>query len=93
VGSLLKTINSKEYLLTIQYDLTEFSLAIPLETTDANTISKHFVKQVICTYGTPGSILTDQGQNFMSKVFANVCKLLQVNKFTLRRTTRRETGH
>lgn len=31
-------------------------------------------------YGTPISILTDQGSNFLSEVFKSVCKLLRIKK-------------
>ncbi|VVC38594.1 Ribonuclease H-like domain,Envelope fusion protein-like [Cinara cedri] len=46
VGPLLKTENGKEYLLTVQDDLLKFSLAVPLQATDANTVAKNFVEHI-----------------------------------------------
>lgn len=35
---------------------------------------------MICEHGIPQKVLTDQGTNFLSNVFKNVCKLLKVDK-------------
>jgi len=37
-------------------------------------VAKEFITKIIC--GIPKTILTDQGTNFLSKLFKNVCKLL-----------------
>ena len=44
------------------------------------TIARAFVEEIILKFGIPQTILTDQGSNFMSEVFRNVCKLLKINK-------------
>jgi len=44
------------------------------------TIARAFVEEIILKFGIPQTILTDQGSNFMSEVFRNVCKLLKIKK-------------
>jgi len=44
------------------------------------TIARAFVEEIILKFGIPQIILTDQGSNFMSEVFRNVCKILKIKK-------------
>ena len=55
-------------------------MAIPIEHQGTVTIAKAFVEEVILKFGIPQMILTDQGSNFMSEVFTNICKLLKIKK-------------
>lgn len=63
VGPLTKSRNDYMYILTLQDDLTKFSAAYPLKTTDAATIAKTFVEKFVCYFGIPTNILSDQGSN------------------------------
>jgi len=42
--------------------------------------SKEFVTKIVLKHGIPEKILTDQGTNFLSEIFKNMCKLLKINK-------------
>jgi hypothetical protein len=80
VGLLSLTNMGNIYIPTIQGELTRYALAIALATTDAQTIAQAFVECFVCIYGIPISILTDCGTNFLSDLFKNVCKLLDIEK-------------
>lgn len=80
VGPLKVSQRGNSFILTMQDDLTKFSAAVPLPNHTANTIAKAFVEQFVCQHGIPNSIVTDQGPDFMSKVFTACCKLLQIKK-------------
>lgn len=80
VGPLTETLNGNRYLLTFQDELSKYTLATPLRTQDAETVAKAFVQEVILKFGIPQVVLTDQGSNFMSEVFRNMCKLLKIKK-------------
>ena len=67
VGPLLKTKNGYEYILTMQDQLSKFCLAVPLKDTLAATIADSFIKKFICIFEVSKVVLTDQGQNFLSK--------------------------
>lgn len=79
-GPLPISDNNNRYILTMQDDLSKYSLALPMENAEANTVAKIFVTELICRHGTPQSILTDQGSNFLSSIFKNVCKLLKIKQ-------------
>jgi hypothetical protein len=73
VGPTDVTNKGNKYILTFQDDLTKFVVAIPIPTQDAETVAREFVQNVVLKYGIPEAILTDQGENFLSKLFASVC--------------------
>jgi hypothetical protein len=80
VGPLPETQGGNKYILTVQDDLSKFVTAVPIPRQDAKTIAKEFVANVILKMGTPTQVLTDQGANFLSEVFNDVCKLLKIKK-------------
>lgn len=80
VGPVDTSHKGNSYILTIQDDLSKYSTAIPLQNHTANTIAQAFVEHFVCLHGIPDSIVTDQGREFMSKIFTTCCKLLKIQK-------------
>ena len=80
VGPLPTTLSNNIYILTMEDDLTRYTLGVPIPDQKANTVAEAFVTHFVCVHGIPGTILTDQGTNFLSKTFAEVCKLLKIEK-------------
>jgi transposase InsO family protein len=80
VGPLPETTKGNKYILTFQDDLSKFVNAIPIPQQDAETVARELVLNIILKIGTPKQILTDQGTNFLSDLFKNVCKLLRIKK-------------
>ena len=80
VGPLSQTENFNKYLLTLQDDLSKFSIAIPIPDQEAQTVARAFVTNVICLYGVPKFVVTDQGSNFISSIFKETCSLLGIKK-------------
>ena len=81
VGPLPKTAHGNEYILTLQDQLTKFSMGIPLPDQTAETIAEAFVDRFICVLGAPKAILTDQGRNFISDLMRKIAKLFKIRKF------------
>jgi len=80
VGPLTETVSGNKYNLTFQDDLSKFIIRIPIPQQDAETIPKEFVLNVVLKFGAPAQILTDQGSNFLSNLFKNMCKMLRTRK-------------
>lgn len=80
VGPLTETYSGNKYILTMQDDLTKYSRAIAIPNQTANVVAREFATNFICVFGCPESILTDQGSNFMSQVFKDMCKDLKIKK-------------
>lgn len=75
VGKLPKSIKRHEYLLTFQDVFSKYTIAIPLKNIDSETIADKFVKHIISKLGLVKIVLTDQGSNFTSALFKNICKI------------------
>lgn len=80
VGPLPVTQKGNKYILTFQDDLSKYVIGVPIRQQDAETVAREFATQVILKYGTPSTVLTDQGSNFLSDVFKSTCKLLRIKK-------------
>ena len=80
VGPLPLSHLHNKYILTFQDDLTKFSCGIPVQNAEAKTIAEAFVTEIICKHGIPETLLTDQGSNFLSEMFSEMCKLLKIRK-------------
>jgi len=80
VGPLTVTTEGHKYMFTFQDELSKYTIAVPISQQDAETIARIFVEETVLKFGIPQVILTDQGWNFLSDLFTNVCKLLRIKK-------------
>jgi len=55
-------------------------VAVHIGQQDAETVARAFVANIVLKYGTPRILQTDQGANFISEVFRNTCKILEIKK-------------
>lgn len=78
VGPLPKTRTGNQFLLTIMCCATRYPEAIPLRKITARTVIKALVK-FFSTFGLPKVLQTDQGTNFLSKLFAKVLQTLSIS--------------
>ncbi|KAL2102544.1 hypothetical protein ACEWY4_001712 [Coilia grayii] len=81
VGPLPKTKTGNQYLLTIMCSLTRFPEAIPLRKITAPVVVKALLN-FFSMFGLPKMVQTDQGTNFMSKVFKQVMQQLAIQHVT-----------
>ena len=68
------------YLMVVSCYFTKWIDAIPLKSHDAKYVATKLVNRFISIYGVPLQLHTDFGSNFESKVFQEVCKLLDNDK-------------
>ena len=78
VGPLPQTEYGNKYILTIQDNLTKYSDAIPLRSTESTAIASAFAEHFITRFGCPRVIHTDQGSDFTSQVMATFCKIFRI---------------
>lgn len=81
VGPLHTTPSGFSYILTMQDLLTKFSIAVPLRTTSAIETADAFIKSLICRFGAPRALLTDQGSNFTSSLVKAIARKFKITKF------------
>lgn len=77
VGPLPKTKSGNQYILTMMCTATRYPEAVPLRSLKSRAIVKALVK-FFSTFGLPKYVQSDQGSNFMSKLFTQVLSELGV---------------
>nr|CAH7715334.1 unnamed protein product [Callosobruchus chinensis] len=80
VGPLPTDSENFKYILTIQCELTKYVEAYPLLHKDSETVAKALVQNFILRYGIPQNIATDKGSEFLSHLFKDICKLLNITQ-------------
>ena len=80
LGPLPETKNKTKYLLVIGDYFTRWMEALPLPNQKAEVVAKTLVHEFISNFGVPLEIHTDQGKNFESVLFREVCRLLEIKK-------------
>ena len=70
----------KRYLMVIGDYFTKWTEALPLENLDAKMVARALIDNVICRFGTPLFIHTDQGASFESLLFQEICQILGIKK-------------
>ena len=66
--------------MVIVDQFTKWTEAYGIPSQDAEITAKTFVEEFVTRFGTPLELHTDQGRNFESELFKNVCKLLDIAK-------------
>jgi hypothetical protein len=80
LGPLPKSDAENKFILLICDYFTKWVEAFPIPNQEARTIADRFVKEFVCRYGVPRRIFTDQGANFQSDLFKEVCNMLDIDK-------------
>ncbi|KAL1276512.1 hypothetical protein QQF64_036135 [Cirrhinus molitorella] len=80
LGPFPESKSGNRYILVIFDQFTCWVEAFPIPEHGAETTVKRLVFDVISRFGAPLEIHTDQGRNFDSVLFTEVCRLLQVTK-------------
>ena len=80
MGPLPLTDRGNRYLLVVMDYFTKWPEAYPLPDQEASTIAHALVEGFFCRFGLPLELHTDQGGNFESTLFTEVCRLLGIHK-------------
>jgi len=80
LGPLPVTPRGNKYILTITDYFTKWIeiFAVPDQT--AVTCAQIMLNDVVCRFGCPLAIHSDQGRNFESEIFQELCKILEIRK-------------
>ena len=78
-GPFPVTEGGNKYILVAADYLTKWPEVWAIPDQEAKTIARK-LEELISRHGAPQSLLTDQGKNFESKLIAELCDLLQIDK-------------
>jgi len=59
---------------------TKWAEAFPLRSKEAEPIAKVLVEQVFCRFGTPVSLLSDQGKEVDGNIMKHACRMMGIDK-------------
>ena len=80
LGPLPRSSRGNRYILVVADNFTRWTEAYPIPIQEATTVARWFIGEFVCRYGAPLQILTDQGAQFQSQLFAEMCQLLNIDK-------------
>lgn len=81
VGPLSPDFLENRYILTIQCELSKFVEPYATPNKETRTVAKAFINNFVLRFGIPNKIVTVQGTEFLSNIFQESCKLLQIAQF------------
>lgn len=73
LGPLTPSQDGHKYILLFVCAFSKWVEMVPLKDTTATTTAWHLYERIISRYGGPDHLLSDRGQNFLSKVVTEVC--------------------
>jgi hypothetical protein len=77
-GPLPITASKNRYILIAVDYFSKFCVAKAVSDLTAITAAKFLYEEIICRFGMPKSVISDHGKNFESILFAQLCKLCQI---------------
>lgn len=80
LGPLPITKNRNRFILVITDMFTKWTEAVAIPTQESTTVAKALVDNFICRFGSPLQLHSDQGRNFESNLFKDVCSFLGIDK-------------
>lgn len=80
VGPLGTTANGNNYILVLVDYFTKWAEAWAIQDHTAQTVAEVIVKDFICRFGIMKQLHTDQGREFESNLFKEVCSILGIQK-------------
>ena len=80
LGELPITERGNRYILVIGDYFSKWTECHAMPNMEASTVASILVEQVVSRFGIPYFIHSDQGRQFESKLFSEMCKLLQITK-------------
>lgn len=72
--------DGNRYIIVVQDYFTKWPEVFATPNQEAHTVAKKLVQEVVCRYGVPMEIHSDQGRNFESGLFQEMCSLLGMHK-------------
>ena len=79
-GPFPVTESGNKYFMVVMDYFTKWPEVFAIPNQEAATVASKLLEEVICRFGVPLEIHSDQGRNFESQIFQEVCKLLGMHK-------------
>ena len=81
VGPKTVTETGHKWILTIQCVFSKFCVLVPTREATAKEVARGLTDRLICNFGTPEIIFSDQGKHFMNTILKEFALLFKIDKF------------
>jgi len=78
MGPLPTSSQGNKYILVVTDMFTKWVEAFPLQDTTTITLTTILLNDIVCRYGVPSSLHSDQGANLCSSVIQSLCQMLGI---------------
>ena len=82
MGPFDKSKYGYQYLVVAVEAYSKWPKAFPLRTQESTEIANILFNYVFARYGAPRKLVSDKGQNFMSKLVLELCNMLNIKKYS-----------
>jgi len=79
-GPYPRSRHGNVYILTAVDQFTKWTEALPIPNHTAPTVARALYNHVFCRFGSPLQLLSDQGPEFESLLFQELCKCVEIHK-------------
>lgn len=79
-GPFPTTTSNNKYILVAMDYFSKWPEAYAIPNQEASTVAQVLVDNLVCRFGVPLELHSDQGRNFESRVFQELCHLLGITK-------------
>ena len=79
-GPLPWTTKKNRYILVISCLFSKWVECIAVKSMEASVVAEVLLQEVVCRYGVPRRLHSDQGRSFESAIIQHLCKLLGIEK-------------
>jgi hypothetical protein len=80
LSGIPRTLSGGTSIVVFTDTFAKWTEAFPVSCHDARTVAKLLVHEIVCRWGAPVRLLSDQGPEFISSVVKHTCRLLGINK-------------
>ena len=80
LGPLPLSNNHNKYIMIVVDYFTKWAEAYAIPNQEAVTVATKLVQEFFSRFGVPRQIHTDQGRNFESNLFQEICRMLNIDK-------------
>ena len=77
-GPLPTSAQGNKYILVVTDLFTKWVEAFPLKDVTSTTLATIMLNEIVCRYGVPSTIHSDQGANLCSAIVQSLCQMLRI---------------
>lgn len=78
IGPFRTSANENKYALTMLCELSKYLIIAPMANKEANTIARAIFQNLILIHGPVGTIVSDQGTEFVNSIMKELCSNLKI---------------